>query len=160
MVGDFGVRPPAACEHGDAEFGGGEVARHVRARLGVVQVPPSLAEAIGNVDHARVVLGIVFLQTRFEHALQKPMVLADFFNEAVGQGNVPRAHKMASCGFGVLQIHLPHGCDKVQELLRDGIAPLFRHERGFGHAHATAVFAEKVRVVGERVNREKAQAFR
>ena len=50
MIGDFGVRPPAACEHGDAEFGGGEVARHVRARLGVMQAPPSLAEAIGNID--------------------------------------------------------------------------------------------------------------
>ena len=66
---------------------------------------------------------------------------------------------MTPRGFGVLQIHPPHGCDKVQELLRDGIAPLFRHECSFGHAHTAAVFAEKVRVVGERVNREKAQAF-
>ena len=124
-----------------------------------MQAPPSLAEAIGDIDHARVVLGIVFLQARFEHALQKSMVLADFFNKAVGQGNVPRAHKMASCGFGVSQVHLPYGCDKVQKLLRDGISPLFRHERGFGHAHTAAVFAKKVRVVGERVNPEKAQAF-
>ena len=92
MSGDFGVRPPAACEQGDAEFGGGEVARHVRARLGVMQAPPSLAEAIGDIDHARVVLGIVFLQSCFEHALQKSMVLADFFNKAVGQGNAPCFH--------------------------------------------------------------------
>ena len=47
----------------------------------------------------------------------------------------------------------------MQELLRDGIVPLFRHERGFGHAHTAAVFAKKVRVVGERVNPEKAQAY-
>ena len=102
MIGDFGVRPPAACEHGDAEFGGGEVARHVRARLGVMQAPPSLAEAIGDIDHARVVLGIVFLQARFEHALQKSMVLADFFNKAVGQGNAPCFHEVASRGFDIL----------------------------------------------------------
>ena len=87
------------------------------------------------------------------------MVLADFFNQVVGQGNVPRAHKMASCGFGVSQVHLAYGCDKVQELLRDGVASLFRHECDFGHAHATAVFAKQVRVVCKCICCEKPQAF-
>lgn len=86
VFSDFCVRPPAACEHGDTEFGGSEVACHVRTRLEIVQAPPSFAETVGDVDYACVVLGIVFFQARFEHALQKPMVLADFFNEAVGQG--------------------------------------------------------------------------
>ena len=74
----------------------------MRARLGVMQAPPSLAEAIGDIDYARVVLGIVFLQARFEHALQKSMVLADFFNQAVGQGNAPCFHEVASRGFDIL----------------------------------------------------------
>ena len=73
------------------------------ARLGIMQALPSLAETVGDHDYACVVLVLdSLLSGMFRHALQKPMVLADFFNEAVGQGlDIPRAHKMASCGLGI-----------------------------------------------------------
>ena len=62
MACDFGVSPSAAGEHGHGELRGGEVVGHILALIGVVNTSPAVAEAIGDLDDARKIIGILRFQ--------------------------------------------------------------------------------------------------
>ena len=59
MACDFGVGPSAAGEHGHGELCGRQVVGHVLARIGVVDAPPAVAEAVCDLDDVREVVRVL-----------------------------------------------------------------------------------------------------
>ena len=59
MACDFGVGPPTTGEHGHGEFRGRQVVSHVLARIGVMDAPPAVAEAVCDLDDVREVVRVL-----------------------------------------------------------------------------------------------------
>lgn len=136
MVGDLLVRPASRCQHGRGELGCGEVVCHFVARGGVVYASPSSRKTVGDVDDALEVFWPLWLDDRFQHAAQKPVVLAKSLDEIVRTREFPCGKKMIARLFHALQAHVVHHGDEVQVDGGNGVGRGLLRSDAFLRCHA------------------------
>ena len=124
-----------------------------------MHAPPPTAKTVGDLDDACKVLWEVLFETRFEHALQKAMMLTEHLNHVVGPRYLPSTHEMRLGAVDIMLIDPSHSSHQVQEHLRHRIAPLFHRQGVFGHTYAAPVIALKVGAMRQRIRCKQTQSL-
>lgn len=154
MICDFSVGPTAACQHRNGEFRCGKTVGNGFVCCGVMNMPPSAAESVGDFDYPCKFVRVIFFEARFRQTLKKTVVFPDCFDQVVCSGYAPSFHKVAFCLFGLSFAHPTHCCHKMKEHFRDGAARLLHPQGVFCHSYAAAVIAGEICLVSHGVGRE------
>lgn len=160
MRRDLGVAPPARGQHAGGELGGGEVVGHVISGGRVVHAPPAGREPVGDIDDAAEVVGPGGLDRGLEHATEKPMVLAQRLDQAIGPGEIPRRQQMPAGLVRAALCHEVHDGNEMQVDGGDGIDVVLHGEGAQHHAQARLVLTLQIEAVRLHVAGEEPQARR
>ena len=128
------VCPIARGQHRHREFGSCEVVCHGLFGNRIVNAPPPRREPVRDVDNALEIFRPILLDDRFEHATQKPVMLAKRLYQAIGASERPCGEQMRTGRIRLPEAHVVHDRHQVKVDLGYGIVARHHEKRGLYQA--------------------------